>query len=95
MPTNLAEALIPLSNIEDQALKVQKAQRNLTDREALMAKNYNKQEAKELAQLIDNQKNSCSKIEPKLTQLRTRRAKLKQELKSVKAAIDHHESNLT
>jgi len=29
---NLAEALIPISNIEDQAPKVKKAQRNLTDR---------------------------------------------------------------
>ena len=38
LPPNLIEALIPLSNIEDQAPKVKKAQRNLTDREALMAK---------------------------------------------------------
>ena len=36
---NLAEALTPLSNIEDQAPKVKKARRNLIDREALMAKN--------------------------------------------------------
>ena len=44
---NLAEALIPISNIEDQAPKVKKAQRNLIDREALMAKkNSNKQEPK-------------------------------------------------
>ena len=43
LPPNLAEALIPLSNIEDQAPKVKKAQRNLTDREALMdKKNSNK-----------------------------------------------------
>ena len=34
---NLAEALIPISNIEDQAPKVKKAQRNMIDREALMA----------------------------------------------------------
>ena len=40
---NLAEALISLSNIKDQAPKVKKAQRNLADREALMAKkNTNK-----------------------------------------------------
>ena len=59
---NLAKALIRISNIEDQALKVKKAQRNLIDRETLMAKtNSNKQEAKELAQLIDNLKNSSSK----------------------------------
>ena len=58
-------------------------------------KNSNKQKAKELAQLIDNLKNYSSKIEPELNQLRTRRAELEQELESVKAAIDHHESNLT
>ena len=90
LPPNLAEALIPLSNIEDQAPKVKKAQTNLTDREALMAKNSNKQEAKELAQLIDNMMNSSSKIEPELTQLRIRRAELEHELDSVKAAIDRH-----
>ena len=89
LPPNLAKALIPLSNIEDQAPKVKKAQRNLTDREALMAKkNSNKQEAKELAQLIDNLKNSSSKIEPELTQLRIRRAELEHKLESVKATID-------
>ena len=48
-----------------------------------------------MAQLIDNLKNSSSKIEPELIQLRIRRAELEQELESVKAAIDHHESNLT
>ena len=96
MPLNLAKALIPLSNIEDQAPKVKKAQRNLTDHEALMAKkNSNKQEAKEFAQLIDNLKNSSSKIESELTQLRIRPVEFEQELESVKAAIDHHESNLT
>ena len=91
---NLAEALIDISNIEDQAPKVKKAQRNLIDHEALMAKkNSNKQEAKELAQLIDNLKNS-SKIEPELNQLRVRRAELEKELECVKATIKHHESNL-
>ena len=93
---NLAEALIPISNIKDQAPKMKKAQRNLIDHEALMAKkNSNKQEAKELAQLIDNLKNSSSKIEPKLNQLRVRRAELEKELESVKATIERHESNLT
>ena len=68
----------------------------MTDHEALMAKkNSNKQEAKELAQLINNLKNSSFKIEPELTQLRIRRAELEKELESVKAAIDRHESNLT
>ena len=96
LTTNLAKALIPISNIEDQALKVKKAQRNLIDREALMAKkNSNKQETKELAQLIDNLKNSSSKIEPELNQLRVRRAELEKELESVKAIIECHESNLT
>ena len=55
MPLNLAEVLTPLSNSEDQAPKVKRAQRNLADREALLAnKNSNKQETKELTQLIDN-----------------------------------------
>ena len=92
---NLIEALTPLSIIKDQALKVRKAQRNLSDHEALMAKKYsNKQEAKELAQLISNLKNSSSRIEPELNQPRARRAELVKELKSVKAAIDCYESNL-
>ena len=96
LPPNLAEALISLSNIEDQAPKVKKAQRSLIDHEALMAKkNSNKQEVKELAQLIDNLKNSSSKIEPELHQLRIRRAELEKELESVKAIIERHESNLT
>ena len=66
----------------------------MIDHEALMAKkNSNKQEAKELAQLINNLKNS-SKIEPELNQLRVRRAELEKELECVKATIKHHESNL-
>ncbi|XP_066333337.1 uncharacterized protein [Miscanthus floridulus] len=93
---NLAEALIPISNIEDQAPKVKKAQRNLIAHEALIAKkNSNKQEAKKLAQLIDNLKISSSKIELGLNQLRVRRAELEKELESVKATIERHESNLT
>ena len=85
---NLAEAFICISNIEDQAPKVKKAQRNLIDHEALMAKkNSNKQEAKELGQLIDNLKNS-SKIEPELNQLRVRRAELEKGLKCVKTTIE-------
>ena len=93
---HLADALIPISNIEDQAPKVKKAQRNLIDHEALMAKkNSNKQEAKELAPPIDNLNNSSFKIEPELNQLRVRRAELEKELESVKATIERHESNLT
>ncbi|XP_066319993.1 uncharacterized protein [Miscanthus floridulus] len=91
----LIEALTPLSIIEDQAPRVKRAKRNLADREALLAKkNSNKQEAKELAQLIDDLRNSPFKIEPELNQLRAKRAKLKKELENVKAVIDHHESNL-
>ena len=49
LPSNLIEVLTPLSNIEDQAPRVKRAQRNLADREALLAKkNSNRQEAKEL-----------------------------------------------
>ena len=46
----LIEALTHLSIIEDEAPRVKRAQRNLADREALLAKkNSNRQEAKELA----------------------------------------------
>ena len=45
--------------------------------------------------MIDSLKNSSSKIEPELNQLRIRRAELEQELESVKVAIGHHEFNLT
>ena len=75
---------------------MKKAQRNLIDHEALMAKkNSNKQEAKELAQLIDNLKNSSFKIEQELNQLRVRRVELEKDLENVKATIERHESNLT
>ena len=95
LSSDLNEALTPLSIIEDQALKVRKAQRNLSDREALMAKKYsNKQEARELARLIDNLKNSSSRIELELNQLRARSDELERELESVKTAINCHESNL-
>ena len=60
-----------------------------------MAKKYsNKQEARELARLIDNLKNSSSRIEPELNQLRARCAALERELESVKATINCQESNL-
>ena len=45
----LSRVLSPLSIIEDQVPKVKKAQRNLSNREALLAKrNSNMQETKEL-----------------------------------------------
>ena len=95
LPQNLAKVLTPLSDIEDQAPGVKRAQRNLVDREALLAKkNSNRQEAKELAQLIDNLKNSSLRIELELNQLKTKRAELEKELENVKATIDRHESNL-
>jgi len=94
LPLNFVEVLTPLSNIEDQAPKVKRDQRNLANREALLAKNSNKQEAKELAQLIDNLKNSSLRIELELNQLKAKLAELEKELENVKAAIDHDEFNL-
>ena len=92
---DLIEALTPLSIIEDQAPRVKRAQRNLADREALLAKkNSNRQEPKELAQLIDNLKNSSLRIELELNQLETKCAELEKELENVKATIDRHKSNL-
>jgi len=64
----LSRVLSPLSIFEDQALKVKKAQRNLSNHETLLAKgNSNRQEAKELTQLNDDLKNSSLRIDPKLT----------------------------
>ena len=92
---DLIKVLSPLSIIEDQAPKVKKAQRNLSNRETLMAKKYsNKQEAKELAQLIDNLKNCSLRIKPELNQLETKHVELEKQLENVKAAIDRHKSNL-
>ena len=64
----LSRVLSHLSAFEDQALKVKKIQRNLSNREALMAKdNSNRQEAKELMQLIDDLKNSSPRTDPELS----------------------------
>ena len=93
---DLIKVLSPLSIIEDQAPKVKKAQKNLSDREALLTKkNSNRQEAKKLAQLIDNLKNSSLGIKPELNKLKAKCAELKKELENMKAAINRHESNLT
>ena len=60
-----------------------------------MAKgNFNRQEAKELTQLIDHLKNSSLRIDPELSQLEVKRAELERELENVKATIDHHKSTL-
>ena len=56
-------------------------------------KNSNRQEAKELTQLIDDLKNSSLRIDPELTQLEARHVELEKELESVKATIDRHKSN--
>ena len=83
-----------MSVIEDQTPKVKKAQRRLSNCEVLLAKNSNRQEAKELTQLIDDLKNSSLRIDPELTQLEIERAELEKELENVRAAIDRHKSNL-
>ena len=81
LSTDLIKVLSSLSIIEDQAPKMKKAQKNLSNREALLAKkNSNRREAKELAQLIDNLKNSPLRIEPELNQLETKRSELEKEL---------------
>jgi len=67
----------------------------LSNRETLLAKgNSNRQEAKELTQLIDNLKNSSLRPDPELSQLEIKRAELEKELENVKAAIDRHKSTL-
>ena len=84
-----------MSAFEDQALKVKKIQSNLSNREALMAKdNSNRQEAKELMRLIDDLKNSSSRADPEFSQLEIKRAELKKEPESMKAAIDRRKFTL-
>ena len=56
--------------------------------------NSNRQEAKELTQLIDNLKNSSLRIDPELSQLGIKHAELEKELENMKAAIDHRKSTL-
>ena len=91
----LSRVLSPLSIFEDQVLKVKQAQRNLSDHETLLAKgNSNRQEAKELTQLIDHLKNTSLSIDPELSQLEVRRVELEKEPKNVRAAIDRLKSNL-
>ena len=60
-----------------------------------MAKgNSNRQEAKELTQLIDDLKNSSLGTDPELSQLEIKRAELERELENMKAVIDHRKSTL-
>jgi len=67
----------------------------LSNREDLLAKkNSNRQEAKELTQLIDNLKNSSLRINPELNQLEIKRAELEKGLENVNATIDRHKSNM-
>ena len=67
---------------------MKKAQRNLSDCETLLAKrNFNKQEAKELTQLIDDMKNSSLRTNPELSQLEIKHAELERELEDMKAAL--------
>ena len=90
----LSRVLSSLSIFEDQALEVKKTRRNLSNRKALLARgNSNRQEAKELAQLIDDLKNSSLRTDLELSQLEIKCAELK-ELENVKAAIDHRKSTL-
>ena len=67
----------------------------MSNYEALLAKgNSNRQEAKELTQLIDDLKNSSLRTDPELSQLEIKRVELEKELENVKAAIDHRKSTL-
>jgi len=91
----LSKVLSYLSSFEDQALKAKKIQRNLSNREALMAQDSsNKQEAKELMRLIDDLKNSSTRTDPELFQLEIKRAELEKELETMKAAIDRRKFTL-
>ena len=63
-------------------------------KDSLAKRKSNRQEAKELTQLIDDLKNSSLRIDPELSQLEIKRAELEKELENMKAAIDRHKSNL-
>ena len=91
----LSRVLSYLSAFEDQALKVKKIHRNLSNHEDLLAKdNSNRKEAKELMWLIDDLKNSSLRTDPELSQLEIRRVELEKELENVKATIDRRKSTL-
>ena len=63
----------------------------MSNYETLLAKgNSNKQEAKELTQLIDDLKNTSLRIDLELSQPETKHGELEKELENVKAAIDRH-----
>ena len=63
----LSKVLSYLPIFKDQALKVKTIQRNLSNREALLAKgDSNRQKVKELMQSIDALKNSSLRIDPEL-----------------------------
>ena len=74
---------------------VKTIQRNLSNREALLAKkDSNRQEVKELTQSIDALKNSFLGTDLELSQLEAKCAELERELENVKATIDHRKSTL-
>ena len=74
---------------------VKTIQRNLSNREALLAKkDSNRQEVKELTQSIDALNNSSLGTDLELSQLEDKRAELERELENVKAVIDHRKSTL-
>ena len=78
----LSRVLSYLPIFEDQALKVKTIPRNLSNREALLAKgDSNRQEAKKLTQSIDALKNSSLGTDPELSQLEVKCAELERELK--------------
>ena len=71
-------------------------QRNLSNREALLARrDSNRQEVKELTQSIDALKNSSLGTDPELSKLKAKREELERELENVKATIDHRKSTLS
>lgn len=74
---------------------VKKAQRRLSQHQTLLdQKTLNKQGLKELTKSVHDLKDISSSIQPKLDQLRTRKAELEKELAEVNTAIQAHESEL-
>ena len=91
----LSRVLSYLPIFEDQALKAKMIQRNLSNREALLARrDSNRQEVKELTQSIDALKNSSLRTDLELSQLEVKHVELERKLNNVKAPIDRRKSIL-
>lgn len=84
----LLEALMAVSEIEDQAPMVRKAQRRLTQHQTLLTQStLGKQELKELVKSSQDLESISSKVQPNLDRLKSKRTEFGKELAKVTTAI--------